>query len=884
MRSTLLTIRSNDIKSVVERCLNDVKEMRSRLEIRVKSSTKARTEEAYRIAMYIYEQNREHRSIAEIETLIHDSLFAASWDNGKGYYFAENMRGIEMVNRNNPELEGQDLSELLDGKGTFIVQEILDVARSDKKEGFCTYHWNRPGSPGILAPKISYVKYFEPLDWVIGNGIYLDDEEERIKKEVIEWLGNIKYGEDGYVFVGNFNGISYGTPGHGKNMWETTDTNGKYIVQEIVSQAKSGGGFVRYVMPALDGLMPGKKLSYAAPILDWEWFVGTGVYVDYIDAEIEEEKLIFDKSLRKILIEITLVLAVCLCFSFLLSWFLVTRIKINLDLFLSFFQKSATEKLIIPLDDVYFNEFQSLAKSANRMADDRFNALESLRAEQERLAVTLQSIGDGVITTDTSGRIVLLNRVAEELTGWKMSEAYGLPVADVYTIVSTKDGKKCTGPIQKVLRFGKTVGLESNTALVARDLERKSIADSAAPIRGEKGEMLGVVLVFRDVTNEKKIEQELQKVRNLESVGVLAGGIAHDFNNILTGIIGNVDLASCQLDAGHNVLPLLKEAKKASFRATKLTQQLLTFSKGGAPVKETMSLEQIIVESADFALHGSSISCNYSFPDSNLWPADVDSGQIGQVIQNIVLNSKDAMIDGGRIEIVCSNEENGPDKLRPNVIQGSYVEILIKDCGIGMTPEELERIFDPYYTNKSTGTGLGLAICHSIVNKHDGVISVSSRYGSGTTFTISLPAKPFASLDEKGSNSVDKICNSGNLSIMMMDDDELVRATAKSQLTHLGHEVILVSDGDEAVRTYQKKQKVGHVVDLVIMDLTIPGGMGGKEAAQRLLLHDPDVKIIVASGYSNDPIMANFSEYGFCGAVSKPFDLETLGKAIDLVF
>ncbi|MBU0961204.1 MAG: response regulator, partial [Proteobacteria bacterium] len=429
------------------------------------------------------------------------------------------------------------------------------------------------------------------------------------------------------------------------------------------------------------------------------------------------------------------------------------------------------------------------------------------------------------------------------------------------------------------LDIGRIIGLANHTALIAKDGSVRSIADSGAPIRDRESVIVGVVLVFRDVTHEKKIEEELLKIRKLESIGVLAGGIAHDFNNILSAILGNIELAAYRIaEDDSKTMTLLAEAQKASKRAAKLTQQLLTFSKGGVPVREATTLPELITDSADFVLHGSQVFCKYTFPD-DLWMVDVDSGQIGQVVQNIILNAKHAMPEGGAIVIRCANVKDAAREALLNVDKGDYVRITIQDTGVGIPQEIRDKVFDPYFTTKQEGSGLGLAICHSIVHKHEGYLTVDSVSGKGTTFTIYLPAvfSPDRHTEEK--HGVVPSVKAAR--IMVMDDDEMVRTVAAAQLTILGHEPVLVTDGEQAINRYQKSQDRGTPIDLVIMDLTIPGGMGGQEAAQKLHQLDPKAIIIVASGYSNDRVMANYREYGFYSAVAKPFDLTELSRAIE---
>ena len=514
-----------------------------------------------------------------------------------------------------------------------------------------------------------------------------------------------------------------------------------------------------------------------------------------------------------------------------------------------------------------------------RNIDEKKKNEQMLVAEQERLAVTLRSIGEGVIAVDMEGAVVLLNRVAEQLTGWSFEEARGMPYSRVFALVDEETNGPVEDPVDMVFRQGTAVGFSHHRALRAKDGKVRSIADSCAPIRDRDSRVIGVVLVFRDVSNERKIEEELLKVRKLESLGVLAGGIAHDFNNILSAITGNIELTRKMTSTDVRAASLLDDALKACGRAEKLTKQLLTFAKGGEPIRETASLCRLIQDSADFVLRGSSVSCSYDFPD-DLWPVHVDKGQISQVIQNIIINARQAMEDGGTVRIKCANIGNGASEPFPEMEQRKYVKIVISDTGSGIPPEIIDKIFDPFYTTKETGSGLGLAICHSIVSKHKGRIFVKSTPNIGTTFTIYLPA---SDVDQKHRQGMDMEENGHRRQparILVMDDEELVKKVVKSQLEYLGHTVLFAGDGREAIEQYRELLGTEQAIDCVIMDLTIPGGIGGREAVREILAIDPDARVIVASGYFNDPVMANFREHGFMAAVSKPFKLDELQRAI----
>ncbi len=383
-----------------------------------------------------------------------------------------------------------------------------------------------------------------------------------------------------------------------------------------------------------------------------------------------------------------------------------------------------------------------------------------------------------------------------------------------------------------------------------------------------------------DVTERKRIESELSKIQKLESIGVLAGGIAHDFNNLLTAILGNTSLASMELSNNPEAKHYLRLAENAAFRARDLTKRLLTFAKGGDPVKAVSNLQDILVEAVEFALHGSNVKCIWKIPD-NLWPVDIDAGQVNQVIQNLVLNADQAMPQGGVLTVFCSNMFVDSEDLL-QLVPGHYVKIDIQDQGYGIPIENLKRIFDPYFTTKemdsNKGSGLGLAIVHSIIQKHGGHIEVQSTVGSGTTFTLYLPALPDAT--KSSPKNAHKIDATSSGSVLVMDDEEIVRSVVDSMLKKLGYEVLLTADGLEAVTLYETLLAGQNKPDVVLMDLTVPGGMGGRKAAELILKKDPSAKIIVSSGYSNEDILLHYKDFGFQGVASKPYDLTELSRVI----
>ncbi len=543
-------------------------------------------------------------------------------------------------------------------------------------------------------------------------------------------------------------------------------------------------------------------------------------------------------------------------------------------------QPDGTTKIFDVIKVPIFNENGSRRGLVviGRDITERKRMEEALLEEKELLAVTLQSITDGVISTSADGRILLMNRVAEKLTGWDFQSAQGKPLKEVFKIMDENTQEICNNLIKHVTAAKKPTEWTEPYILLSKDGEKRLIALSAAPVQYKKEGISGVIMAFRDITEKRKMEQELLKAEKLESLGLLAGGIAHDFNNILMGIMGNISLAKMEIDHNHELFNILAEAENASMRAKELTQQLLTFSKGGAPVRKSINIEKLIQDTCKFTLRGSNVSFEFK-SIGNVWAANVDEGQISQVFNNLVINAKQAMPNGGHIRVRVENASADEVAKKP-LSSGRFIKVVVEDEGIGIPKEYLPKIFDPYFTTKQQGSGLGLSSVYSIIKRHKGHIELESELGKGTRFTLFLPAakdvlrtqlpKPERSQMGKGK-------------ILLMDDEEIIRKVVPRMLSRFGYEVVVTSNGEEAIKVYQNAISSGKKFDLVILDLTVPGGMGGKETLQELRKIDPKVKAIVSSGYSTEAIMADFRSFGFIGLVSKPFNMNELGKTIQSV-
>ena len=399
--------------------------------------------------------------------------------------------------------------------------------------------------------------------------------------------------------------------------------------------------------------------------------------------------------------------------------------------------------------------------------------------------------------------------------------------------------------------------------------------------RLELGGKLCLQAIVRDITARKQLEEERLKTQKLESIGTLAGGIAHDFNNLLQGIFGYISMAKLTIDQRERSLAMLEQAEKALHQSVNLTSQLLTFSKGGKPIKKVIDLRPVIDNAVKFGLSGSRVNYDLSFA-ADLSAVNADEGQIVQVVQNIVMNAEQAMPEGGTILIAVKNVTAPGQAVPAGLPDGDYVAVAVQDSGVGIPEQYLTKIFDPYFSTKEKGSGLGLATSYSIVKNHEGMIDVASVLGKGSIFTVYLPAT-YAALDTVGA-SVSPGCVTGrSCRVLVMDDEPIVRVVAGELLRELGHEAEFAEHGTAAIEKFIQAKAVGRPFDVVILDLTIRGGMGGEEALRKLLEMDPGVKAVVSSGYSDDEVVATHKQHGFRAFLKKPYDMQELSRVLNEV-
>ncbi|MHC4884270.1 MAG: cache domain-containing protein [Planctomycetota bacterium] len=761
MRRDYIASQKATVKSRTLETLGYINFKKAQAEKRLKTAIKGRTQEAWQTANYIYQTHAKTKTKAEIGRLIHDALYSVSWDDGKGYYFAEDMQGNEIINRNNPELVGTNLMDLQDSKGVYLMRRILEVAQN-QGEGFCSYHWNKPGQPGVLMPKYSYVKYFKPLDWVIGTGKYLEAEEKLIQGEVLKRLNGLNVGQAGYVFIVTYGGTMLTYPAPNVDVRGMNDANGQNIYDAIMKVVRKGGGFVDYVMVKLGQEKVRPKVSYCVGIDDWQWYIGFGVYTDEIEAVIAQRRDEMKQQLLGQLLSLGAFLALLLAFCLLLSRFLSRGISRNLETFLQFFRRASDEMKPIPLDRVSFTEFERLAGTANQMIEDA--------------------------------------RLAE---------------------------------------------------------------------------------------NEKaQLQDQLVRAQKMEAIGLMAGGVAHDLNNILSGLISIPELLLLRLDEDSPHRPHIQLMMESGERAAAVVSDLLTVGRGVITKKTVVDLNQEAdrylesLRTSILASRSSDLALRFT-PSAAPLPVNISQVHLEKTLMNLVTNAAEELPGGGCITVGTERIElDAPQAGYQEVPPGTYARLSVADNGPGIPMEDLQRIFEPFYTKKvmgRSGTGLGLSIVWNAMLDHRGFIQVESS-PTGTDFQLYFPLAQAPVAEAVSEETGEPPHGTGQL-ILIVDDEEVQRKTAGELLTSLGYTTHAVSSGEEALN-YLSEQPA----DLVLLDMMLGRGLSGLETYQRIIEHQPDQRAIIVTGYARSRDVEAAIALGAHHCLHKPYRRAALAHSLQRAF
>jgi PAS domain S-box-containing protein len=867
MRADYIARQKQIIKQEVNRVVDLISYEKAQSEILTRSKIKSRVYEAYSIAQNIYEQNKTAKSEAEIQKMILDALRPIRFEYGSGYYFATRLDGVEILFADKPKMEGLNLLDLQDTRGQYVIKDMIAIAKQFG-EGFYEYHWTKPDSVGNDFKKISFIKRFEPYDWFIGTGLYVDDVEGQIKSNLLSTISRIRFGKEGYIFIHRLNGdalVSNGKLFSGtKKLWEVFKKNPEKMKdifdKEYNAALKPEGDYIYYSHIKLTTQnKESPKASFIYGIPDLQWLVGAGVYLDDVETDIAlMQTKLNDQIKGKMLYSILIVSGIVVLFFLFFSW-LNRGLRNDFNLFVSFFNRAAHSDEEIDRETIKFVELHQMAEYANKMLADRKQAEDALRESEERFRLLTQASFEGIVIHD-KGKILLANDRYYELFGYEPHELAG---KDAISLTATPDSVR---RIRECIAEGnpgpyEVTGKKKDGTIFPMEIWSRMFQYQAQTAR---------MAAIRDITEKKKLEGELHHVLKMESIGTLAGGIAHDFNNIIGIILGNAELAMDDVPEWNPARHNLEEILTASFRAKDVVRQLLSFARKTKLEKKPTNILPIVKDS--LKLLRSSIPTTIELRQNMAKNVDTilaDPTQINQVLINLCTNADHAMPDGGVIVVTLKNVELDEDTAAQytDLNPGRYVNLVVSDTGHGISREEIDRIFDPYFTTKELGkgTGMGLAVVHGIVKGHNGLITVESELGKGTTFSIFFPAVEKEAMAE--TETGEKL-PTGSERILFVDDEVSLVKMGQQRLERLGYKVEATISPIEALELFRYKPDQ---FDLVITDLTMPK-MTGDKLVKEILSIRPDIPIILCTGFSEKIDEKKANAIGASDYIEKPLD------------
>ncbi len=874
--------QKNLIKEEVNKAFHYIQYMQSIRERRLRETIKNRTMEAHAIGTHLVEKYRGKLPPEKIKSLIIEALRAIRFHDGRGYYFATDHNGVEILFTDRPELEGKNLLDMQDTQGRYVIRDMIDISMN-QAEGFYNYSWTKPGNEGRGFPKIAYVKYFEPFNGFIGTGEYLDDVEKDIQGEVLDRISHIRFGNDGYIFVVSYNGVTLmnSTQPHliGKNIWDMTDPYGVKVIQEERRAVENPeGDFIYYHWEKPTTGKHAPKVSFMKGIPEWQWMIGAGVYLDEVESIIQQKEAALRHEVMTSLKWLIVVFLFILALIYFLSYLVSRTFNRQITVFLSFFHAMEAGGEPIDVTPLRIAEFQALAQSANVMLTKRREAEKALRDSQDRHHDILKTTLDGFWLLSPQGRLLEVNEAYCRMSGYREDELLTMAVTDMEAQENQAETARHIDKVQK----------QGYDRFETRHRRKDgSLFDVEVSVQYKTAVGGNLVAFIRDITERKRAEEErgrlqeqLIQAQKMESIGRLAGGVAHDFNNLLTGISGNVALAMMDLSADDPLHELLSDVSQAADSAAALTRQLLAFSRKQLIEPKVLNLNEVIERSFRMLrrLIGEDIELVVT-PGHDIGCVKIDPGQAEQILVNLAVNARDALPDGGRLTLETANvflDEDYCRRHESNLPPGEYVMLAVSDDGVGMDQEVRSHLFEPFFTTKEKGkgTGLGLAMVYGAVQQNEGHIEVDSEPGRGTTFKIYLP-RVTAEAQEM-TCPVEEDLPAGTETVLVVEDEPMVRNLAVKVLQRQGYRVFAFANGAEALRAVRQMSEPVH---LLMTDVVMPG-MNGKELAQTIRELRPEIKVLYASGYTENAIAHHGVLEEGIEFIGKPYAPQTLAVKV----
>lgn len=883
--------KKNELRTSVEILISGIQYRQDRSHQQTKEILRTKMQEVLALATDVYLKKNIQEEPGHIKQHIIDMFMASKFADGKGYFWIMDTENTTIAHPYNKELVGKDLSQLEDRQGKKFIREFAQRALSQEQGGFVSYYWTDPDVSSQLQKekgreKIAFVKFFKPYNWVIGVGLYVHDIEKTIQQDMISRVDYFRTGENGYVFNHTFEGVCLNHINKdliGKNRWELTDKDGNKLIQDLSRLGRQPeGGFLKYIAtinPATG--KPSRKLSYVKSFDDWQWVLGTGVYLDEIEARISALRSIHKKRMQA-RIGIALILIVtAFTISLWGSTIIAKKLKDELQVFMEFFSMASKEQLKVDPQQLHVEEFRNLAVDLNSMIEAQQKTQEAVFKAKTTWERTFDAVPDTIMILDDQYRIMQTNRA--------MANMLQVPIETLiqkkcYTAFHGTDSPPHNCPHIKLLKDHR-----SHQSEIFDSKSQRYFATTVSPIKDSEGNFLGSVHISRDITEQKNAELErmatvekLQKIEKMEAIGLMAGGVAHDLNNILSGVVSYPELLLLQLSKDDKLYGPIRSIHESGKRAAAVVADLLTVARGVATTREVCSLNSLIEEyltSPEFK------NVNSLHPKTTLQPdlaTDLSSiscapVHIQKVLMNLVTNAMEAIEGRGTVFVTTQNqflEVGQVEALAP----GEYVLMTIRDTGTGITETALKRIFEPFYSSKvmgRSGTGLGLSVVWNTIKDHDGGITVESD-DSGTAFNIYLHSSEENEIQPESNFDINSIKGSG--SILVVDDEQQQRDIATQMLSMLGYSVESVASGEEAVAFCRKK-----TVDILLLDMIMEPGINGFQTYQKIIALCPTQKAVITSGFSANNDVKEALALGVGGFITKPYSVKQLGETIQTV-
>jgi PAS domain S-box-containing protein len=878
------------LKKEVNKVSNYITFKRTHIEQETKTQIESRVYEAHAIASNIYTKFKKNLPKSKIKKLIIEALRPLRFFDGNGYYFIANMDGISKLHSLHPDYEEKNVLNVQNANGHYIVRDLRELVLKSK-EGFLSYNYQSFKNKTNEQSKITFVKQFKPFNWFIGTGNYPDNIKNEMQKLIIEYIEQVRFGKNGYVFVVNYDGTVIMNPAQkfmiGTNVLDIEDSNGvKFIQLGRKAVDNPDGGFIHYVWEKPSTSQLSQKISYMKGIKDWQWMIGAGLYVDDTREVINDQKI---KLKEEIIKQIIFIIVISLIVSIIIVYItnmISKRFTRELGLFLSFFKNLTLKSAKIEVDSLYYYELKELANTANRMLekqieieDERVKTEDLLRSSEANLkeAQKITHFGswkyniksDKLFWSDEVFRIFELN---PERT---------IPSYELFlTIVHPDDINLVNTTYKNSIANKTTYDVEHRIKL--KNGKIKLVREHGKTYYDENGEPLRSTGTIQDVTEIRSKEEQLKRSQKMDALGKLTGGIAHDYNNILGIILGYSDILLDNINNNPKMAKYVKHIIDASKRGRNLTKKLMTFSRYKKSFKSVININDEIKKQQNMLEKTltARIELNLNLVN-NVWPIEVDIDDLNDSIVNMAINASHAIESNGKLTIKTNNISLGSSASKNlGLLIGDYVSLSIIDSGIGMDPQTQSRIFDPFFTTKGTeGTGLGLSQVYGFIKRCNGSINIVSEINKGTDFTLYFPKSSSVTADPEIKYSTKpEIKSTGTETILVVDDESALCEMARNILSPQGYTVLTATSADQALEILKSNQ-----VDLLLSDI-IMSNVNGYKLAAEVQKNYPDIMIQLVSGFNDTVTVATDSEISKLDVFQKPYTKDELLNKIRKLF